>query len=110
MRAKKTVSPKNAAFEIGFAIGVASVIYQQSGLDLVVTSLNDGKHSSGSLHYSGRAVDLRTRNLGPGTRGIIYKALQRWLEPLGFDVVDESDHFHIEFQPKPGESFIKRVE
>ncbi len=118
MRAKKTVSAKSASFEIGYAIGIAESVYSEVGSVLVVTSLNDSKHSSGSLHYTGRAVDLRTKHLQPGVlQGIrrdtvpaVFAKLRERLEPLGFDVVLESDHIHVEFDPKAGESVFAIVE
>jgi len=33
------------------------------GIELIVTSIMDGKHASDSRHYQGRAADLRTRHL-----------------------------------------------
>ena len=66
---------------------------------MVVTSVMDGKHRPGSLHYVGYAADLRTwaiesDHLAEFTQGLA--------EELGeeFDVVLEKDHIHIEFQPK----------
>ena len=109
MRAKATVSLANATFEIGYAVGIADSIYKLYGHELVVTSANDSTHGAGSLHYKGKAVDLRTRNLPPNDLGVILKALKARLEPQGFDVVLESDHIHVELDVKPGESFVTIV-
>ena len=49
--------------QIVLAVVVASSFYKDFGYDLVVTSFSDGIHSPNSLHYSGNAVDLRTRNV-----------------------------------------------
>ena len=67
--------------------------------EMVVTSVVDGKHSRGSLHYTGCAVDLRTRNLDPAE---IQKVAVKARERLGddFDVVVEKTHMHVEYQPK----------
>ena len=64
-----------------------------------VTSCVEGKHSRGSLHYAGCAIDLRTRDAKPEW---IDNALIALKGGLGddFDVVREPDHIHIEYQPK----------
>jgi hypothetical protein len=62
---------------------------------LVVTSVSDGTHSSGSLHYVGLAADFRLP-LEP------LDFVAQLKESLGaeFDVVIEKDHVHVEYQPK----------
>jgi len=65
----------------------------------VITSACDGKHSRGSFHYLGLAIDLRTRHLEEGGAEQIVKLMVEWLTDE-YDVVLESDHIHLEFQPK----------
>ncbi len=67
--------------------------------EMVITSVTDGKHSRGSLHYAGMAVDLRRRHLGVKDAELVLAALK---DALGadFDASLESTHFHIEYQPK----------
>lgn len=110
MRIKRTVLTSKVGLEIGYAIGIAESIYRKQGEQLVVTSLNDSKHHQGSLHYAGMAVDLRTRNLSAVKLLTVFDELRALLEPQGFDVVQETDHIHIEFQPKPSESFYQYVD
>ncbi len=69
------------------------------GVDLVVTSALDGKHSRRSLHYVGLALDLRTRDFAKGEASIAAKFLQRRLGRQ-YDVVLERDHIHVEYDPK----------
>ncbi len=88
------------------AIRVAEAEYERVGVPLVITSVNDSKHSDRSLHYEGRAVDLRTRHLPEYEKRPIFEALRATLGPVGFDVVWEdpkgpNQHYHIEYQPKP---------
>ena len=85
--------------EILLAILEAREIYRALEVDLVITSLRDGKHMKGSLHYKGLAVDLRTRDLCPINRATATRRLKGALGPE-YDVVLESDHIHIEFDPK----------
>ena len=64
-----------------------------------ITSLMDGTHSHKSLHYSGRAVDFRTRDLSALEVSHLAAALKADLGPP-FDVVVEETHLHVEWDPK----------
>ena len=77
----------------------AERVYAEAGHDLTITACVDGKHTTGSLHYAGAAIDVRTRDLAPAD---VQKLIARIKECLGadFDVLLEVDHIHIEFQPK----------
>ena len=81
------------------AIVVAEGIYRSRETDLVLTSVNDSRHSRASLHWSGNAVDIRTRELDPDHIEEIGEEIRQSLTSE-YDVVVESDHIHIEFQPK----------
>ena len=87
----------NPALVIG-AIVVADA-YAELGADCVITSAVDGQHSATSLHYAGQALDFRTRDLTPEQQQELATIVQ---ERLGqdFDVVLESDHCHLELQPR----------
>lgn len=80
------------------ALWLAEPVMEKYG-DFVVTSLLDGKHSEKSLHYAGLAADLRTRHMKPNE---ITEAADKLRESLGknYDVVVESDHIHMEYDPK----------
>jgi hypothetical protein len=79
---------------------VKDVYDKYAGVELVITSATDGKHSNASFHYIGNALDIRTR----GFKAQEHKkeAADKIRENLGqeFDVVLEKTHIHIEFQPK----------
>lgn len=78
---------------------VASFVYKEFGYDTVITSLSDGIHGLSSLHYSGAAVDLRTRTVATKDISSIVNYIRSALGS-DFDVILESDHLHIEYQPK----------
>lgn len=84
--------------EIVLALMVAKDVFTShgQGAAFVVTSIMEGVHSRASIHYTGGAADLR--------RPIIRAAeiVADMKQKLGddYDVILESDHLHIEFQPK----------
>jgi len=74
---------------------------------LVVTSGSEGKHMATSLHYKGLAVDLRWPIDVPRENLVIRlrSACGQTTGPKGqqisnWDIVPESDHLHVEYQPK----------
>lgn len=87
--------------QIGLAISLAIPLFQSHNAQLVITSVRDGKHMPGSLHYVGLAVDLRIRELPPHEWEPIVDQLRLALSKQ-YDVILETDppHIHIEYQPK----------
>lgn len=85
--------------EMALALVMADQVYGAHGYDLVTTEGTGGKHGTGSLHYVGLAVDLRTSNVPMGEVGAVAADLRAALG-AEYDVVVESDHIHVEFQPK----------
>jgi hypothetical protein len=86
-----------------FALNVADGVYQK--VAWLEAWLTEGfaatGHRRGSAHYTGNAVDLRTRNLTLSNRRRVASEIA---ERLGedYDVVLEDDppHLHIEYDPK----------
>lgn len=101
MQLKRGVNPFGIRPELLLALMVADQVWRNHGQELVVTSLNDSRHSRTSLHYAGAAADLRTHYFTDKIKALVAAELR---EALGqnpdYDVVLESDHIHIEFQPK----------
>ena len=77
------------------AEGVRKVerLYDKNQCSLFITALRDGTHMPGSYHPSGRAFDFRKHE--KITKVMIQEALGK-----GFDVVEHSTHFHVEWDPK----------
>ena len=99
MRLKPGVRLVGVKPELLVGLMIADAIFSEHKEQLVLTSLVDGAHSPGSLHYPGMAFDVRTAGVPQDT---LNRIVARLNEELGedFDVVLELDHLHIEFQPK----------
>lgn len=98
MKLKQSVHLHGVRSEIVLALLIADGIYASLADELVITSVIDGRHMRGSLHYIGAAADIRL----PSSDPLLVRV--EIAEALGaqYDVVLESDHIHIEFQPKTG--------
>jgi hypothetical protein len=70
----------------------------------VITSGNDSAHSAGSLHFKGRALDFRGKNI-TDAQGRALEAAVRSIIGGAYDVIFEikpnpaSDHLHVEYDP-----------
>jgi hypothetical protein len=74
-------------------------VFDSFGSGTMITSALDGTHSKGSLHYKGLATDYRIWNVPEARRSELRSQVA---ETLGddFDVVLESTHLHVEYDPK----------
>lgn len=107
MRVKgDSVSLMGICPQIFFALGIAETIWRRFKEEVVITSGSEQstRHSPTSLHYAGRAVDIRSRNLPDIDRDLVTMGLT---ESLGIDFGvfledrgTENQHFHIEWKPK----------
>lgn len=104
---KKGVKVAGAKPELLLGLSaLEAALREVKGLDyqMVVTSIGDGKHKTGSRHYLGLAADIRSRGLSDAE---IEQALLRGKTYLTdeFDLIHEypglpKQHFHLEFDPK----------
>lgn len=78
---------------------VAEQVYIDFGQDAWVTSIMDGVHRPMSKHYSGEAIDLRIWFFRDEEKDLVAYELQQRLGE-DYDVVLESDHIHVEYDPK----------
>jgi len=85
--------------EMLLAIMIADKVYNEFGQTLVITEITGGKHGNGSLHYVGLAIDIRTSYFATGEARIVADEIRISLGNQ-YDVVLESTHIHIEYQPK----------
>lgn len=96
---KKGVKINGVQPEIAMAFPVIAATYHAQGYDCIITSCCDGEHSDNSFHYVGLAIDVRTRIVPTEDQPALRDALASNLGDE-FDVVLESDHMHIEFDPE----------
>lgn len=104
MKFKAGVNANGVQPPIWYALGVTDMTYAKFGGELVVTSLTDSVHPDlKNIHGRGYAADLRTSNLPNGnTINNIVLDMRNRLYLLGYDIVLEKDHIHLEWDPKPG--------
>ena len=74
---------------------IASIIWACSEGEMVITSTYEGTHSEGSLHYANLAVDIRRSR----EKILSFHEIVRELGD-DYDVILETDHMHIEYDPK----------
>ena len=99
MKLKKGIKVIGIRPELLLALIVADGIYLKKGKELVITSINEGKHSVTSFHYSGNGVDLRTRYFSRSKQLKVVEELKGNLTADYF-VKLESDHIHLQYQPR----------
>ena len=98
MKIKSGVSVKYLQPETLFGMLLCEAVFRSINQEMIITSVSDGTHKVGSLHYEGYAFDLRIFHL----RGISsYELRDRLIDALGpeYDVILEPSHIHIEYDP-----------
>lgn len=97
---KEGVSLLGLDSKMVLALIICDQVYHDHGIeDCVLTSGTDSKHGEHSHHYKGLAIDIRTRNVEPNKRAPIVTVIQKQLG-IEYQVVLESDHIHVEYDPK----------
>jgi len=74
---------------------IARLVWSIEKEELTITSTYEGSHSESSLHYANLAVDIRGYKNNVDVRRELRDKLG-----MDYDVVLESDHIHIEYDPK----------
>ena len=106
IKLKAGVDIKGIKAEMVFGIVIVDSVFEDKGVyETIVTSVKDGKHKPGSLHYSGLAADFRSKHIsGLVLKNAIVESIKsslgdQWdvlLEHLG----KPNEHIHVEFDPK----------
>lgn len=99
MQLKPTIKLSKLNPQIIIAMMVLDSVYTEHGQELVITAINDGQHMQGSKHYTGDAFDARTKYFTEQERKIVFDEIRERL-PIDFDIIDEADHFHVEYDQK----------
>ena len=99
---KAGVDIKGIGQEITLGVIVLDAVFSAHGAKTFITACRDGKHMEKSKHYIGDALDIRLASRWVTTANIDLTVLNEARTALGeqFDLVLESDHFHLEFDPK----------
>ena len=82
--------------ELLLGLMIASNLCAEHGIAAVVTSIVDGLHMRNSLHYTGAAVDF---DIGDPPNRSVFASELRGRLGREYDVIDEEDHIHVEYQP-----------
>ena len=100
MRIKPGVQIDGMRTEALLGACVVDGVLRLRGSECIITSVKDGKHMVGSLHDKGRAFDCRTSQFR--SPNLLPQIAQECREALGpeFDVVLETDHLHVEWDPE----------
>ena len=96
---KHGVDPVGASVPLTLAIVGLNDIFNHYKVDLMITSIMDGTHSSKSYHRFGMAFDFRTNSIPQETLDGIKTTFERNLGWGGWQLVYEDDHGHVEFDP-----------
>lgn len=85
-----------------YAVHLAYIHWLLFGVPLIITSGKDGKHAPGSLHYVGRALDFRTRDLAADEvllflLVVMYSAPARKMAVFDERALPGEPHLHVEF-------------
>ncbi len=80
-------------------------MFERAGVpELTITSVNDGTHKVGSFHYTGLAVDIRSKVIDPA---VVERVRKHFLDlyDFDFDLIWESrglvnEHLHLEYDPR----------
>jgi uncharacterized protein YcbK (DUF882 family) len=100
MKAKRGARVAGLGPQIWYVAGVYDMLhYQITQNEAVITSGTEGRHMFHSRHYAGLAADFRTEDLKPNEIQQILEPMKNLLAPQGFQLILESDHLHIEYDP-----------
>lgn len=99
MRYKTDVTGDGLQDIMKYCIRDLDMVFQRYGEEMVITSTTEGKHSAGSLHYQGLAIDIRIRSLRTRNVEDIINDIKQKLSLMSdkFQVIRELTHIHVEY-------------
>jgi hypothetical protein len=97
IKLKAGVTPRN----LYIAAAVANVA-QLMNIEVVITAGTDGRHMKNSKHYTGDALDIRSKDLSDKKRFLDLVLLRLGDGYQGFleSARTVNEHIHIEYDPK----------
>lgn len=99
LKVLSSVRPKNLVIA-----AAAANVAADMGITAYITIGSNGKHMEGSKHYTGDALDLRSKHLEIPTKMIflakVLDRLGKGYEGFLEDRDTDNEHFHIEYDPK----------
>jgi len=98
MKIKKGANIQGLNIKMRRVLVAADKIWGELGQELVITSGLEGEHSAGSLHYYGRAVDMRTRYFDNATKKLAHRTLSDELDDR-YNIIVHPSHIHVEYDP-----------
>jgi hypothetical protein len=114
---KKGIAIDNLCVQLLLSIIVINDLFKELKKDCVITACTNGTHSYSSLHWCGRAVDIRSKVFGESDEKkkivIIVREKLGSLKDYDFILENlnlENEHFHLEWQPKAKLPLAKPVE
>ena len=85
--------------EMAIAWTLIVMVMERRGCVARLSSGTDGRHTRGSSHYRGHAIDVSKRDIDVQKHDEILIAMRRALGD-DYDVIDEATHWHVQFKPK----------
>lgn len=96
IKLKGTVRPRNLVIEAACAN-----VAEELKINITITSGNDSLHMTGSKHYSGEALDIRSKDMD-NKLIFLSKVMARLGDKYQGILEGEgtpNEHFHIEYDP-----------
>jgi hypothetical protein len=97
LRVKDGVRFHSPAIAMSVAVSVMAAVAREFSIELVITGAVE-RHEFPSLHVTGAALDVRTRDMILSKQVRFAREIRIRLGD-GYDVVLESDHLHVEYDP-----------
>jgi hypothetical protein len=102
MKLKPGVSLLGLKPEAHLALHICEDLYRRLDVELVVTSVVEGKHSRQSRHQLGYAFDLRVHNVPADLRQELHQRIKNTLGAefvvLWESIGDPHEHIHVHFK------------